>query len=92
MAALEEAAAAARVAALVAAGDKGAVRTWLDDVLEQVEKQVADDEDRAERERDLHDRFIRLEWASHAWKLLSVALSNNRQYPSPSERSMLRPF
>ena len=58
LAALEAAVAAAQVAAQVAAGDDSAVRTWLDNVLEQVEKQVADDEDRAERERDRHDRFI----------------------------------
>ena len=55
LAALEAAVASAQVAAQVAAGDDGAVGKWLDDLLEQVEKQVADDEDRAERERDRHD-------------------------------------
>ena len=38
--ALEDAVAAARVALAVAAGDKGAVSAWLDDVLKQVERHV----------------------------------------------------
>ena len=41
MAALEAAAAATTVAAQVAAGDNGAVRKWLDGVLEQVVMQAA---------------------------------------------------
>ena len=40
LAALEEAVASARVHALVAAGDDGAVSAWLNNVLEQVEVQV----------------------------------------------------
>ena len=88
LAALEAAVAAAQVAAQVAAGDDSAVRTWLDNVLEQVEKQVADDEDRAERERDRHDRFIGVGVAC----VEAIKRRTFKQYPSPSERSMLHPF
>ena len=90
LAALEAdfAASAQVVAAHVAAGDGSAVRTWLDDVLEQVEKQVADDEDRAELERDRHDRFIGVGVAC----VKGIKRRTIKQYPSPSESSMLRPF
>ena len=57
MAALEAAAAATTVAAQVAAGDNGAVRKWLDGVLEQVVMQARIDEAKAERElrsREMH--------------------------------------
>ena len=88
LAALEAAVASAQVAAQVAAGDDGAVRTWLDDLLEQVEKQVADDEDRAELERDRHDRFVSVGVAC----VESIKRRTFKQYPTPSERSILRPF
>ena len=58
LAALKAAVASAQLAAQVAAGDDGAVGNWLDDLLEQVAEQVADDEDRAQLERDRHDRFV----------------------------------
>ena len=58
LAALEAAVASAQVAAQVAAGDDGAVRTWLDDLLEQVERQVQFDEDQAELEREQRDSFV----------------------------------
>ena len=58
LAALEAAVASAQVAAQVAARDDSAVGKWLDDLLEQVAEQVADDEDRAQLERDRHDRFV----------------------------------
>ena len=88
LAALKAAVASAQVAAQVAAGDDSAVGKWLDDLLEQVEKQVADDEDRAERERDKHDRFVGVGVAC----VEAVKRRTFKQYPNPSERSILRPF
>ena len=88
LAALEDAVAAARVAFAVAAGDKGAVSAWLDDVLKQVERQVEIDEDRAEFERAKHERFIAVGVAC----VEAVKRRTFKQYPSPSERSMLSPF
>ena len=76
LAAAEAAVASLKVAAQVATGDGGAVRKWLYDMLEQVEKQVADDEDRAQLERDRHHRVIGVGVAC-VEDVKSVALSNN---------------
>ena len=88
LAALEAAVAAAKVAAQVAQGDDDAVRQWLDSVLEQVKTQVEIDEDRAEIERDRHDRFVGVAVAC----VEAVKRRTFQQYPSSSERSILRPF
>ena len=56
--ALEAAVAAAEVAARVAEGDEAGVRSWLDAVLKQVERQVQIDEDQAELEREQHDIYV----------------------------------
>ena len=86
--ALEAAVAAAATAVRVAQGDDAAVREWLDGVLKQVERQVEIDEDRAEFERAKHERFIAVGVAC----VEAVKRRTFKQYPSPSERSMLSPF
>ena len=51
MSSLQAAAAAAEAAARVAQGDDGAVQAWLDEVVEQVIKQVSADEAKQEQAR-----------------------------------------
>ena len=62
----------------------------INSVLEQVKTQVEIDEDRAEIERDRHDRFVGVAVAC----VEAVKRRTSKQYPSPSlfERSILRPF
>ena len=88
IAALEAAVAAAEVAARVAEGDEAGVRSWLDDVLKQVERQVQIDEDQAKLEREQHDVHVAAAVAcAEAIKRRTV-----RQYPTDAERSLMRPF
>ena len=86
--ALEAAVAAAEVAARVAEGDDAGVRSWLDDVLKQVERQVQIDEDQAELEREQHDVYV----AAAVACAEAIKRRTLRQYPTDAEYSRMRPF
>ena len=86
--ALEAAVAAAEVAARVAEGDQAGVRSWLDDVLKQVERQVQIDEDQAELEREKRDSYV----AAAVACVEAIKHRTVRHRPTDAEYSRMRPF
>ena len=88
VAALEAAVAASEVAARVAEGDEAGVRSWLDDVLKQLERQLQIDEDLADLEREKRDSVI----AAAVACVEAIKRRTLRQYPTDAERSRMRPF
>ena len=86
--ALEAAMASVEAAARVAEGDDAGVRSWLDDVLKQVERQVQFDEDQADLEREQRDIYV----AAAVACVEAIKRRTLRQYPTDAERSRMRPF
>ena len=92
LAALKAAVTAAEAAVRVAEGDDAGVRSWLNDLLQQVERQVQIDEDQAEEEREQRDEQRDVYMAAAVACVEAIKRRTVRQSPTDAERARMQPF